>query len=193
MLLADDYQVIKLMQRTCAGNVKGADALLDLVHGLVLISVGEVGHHLERHDLDAQLVPVLLDFVLSIIRTVEVNALGVLSGAGVVTTDNEMCGTVILANDGVPDSFTRTTHAHSQRQKTEHSHAVWISRKKSLVDTDTGKVIDVARLGQTNDGVDEHVGLTGTGSANGQLTMGAVHWVAGLEGDDLGPAKLVKV
>jgi hypothetical protein len=41
--------------------------------------------------------------------------------------------------------------------------------------------------------VDEDVGLAGTGSADGQLTVSTVHGVSGLEGDDLGPAKLVEV
>jgi hypothetical protein len=54
-------------------------------------------------------------------------------------------------------------------------------------------VINVTGLGETNDGVDEDVGLARTGSADGQLTMSAVHGVSGLESDDLGPAKFVEV
>jgi len=54
-------------------------------------------------------------------------------------------------------------------------------------------VVDVTWLRKTNDWVDEDVGLTVAGSANSELTVSAVHWVSGLESDNLGPAKLVKV
>jgi hypothetical protein len=54
-------------------------------------------------------------------------------------------------------------------------------------------VVNVTGLGETDDGVNEDVGLARTGSADGQLTMSAVHGVSGLESDDLGPAKLVEV
>lgn len=183
----------KRCQHTCARDVESTDALLDLVDRLVLIGIGEVGHHLERHNLDAELVLVLLHLVLGIIGAVEIHTLGVLSRAGVVATNNEVGSTMILADDGVPDSLTRTTHAHSQGQQTENGHAVGVSGKEGLVDADTGEVVDVTRLGETHDGVDQHVGLTGSGSANGKLTVSAVHGVTGLESDDLGPAKLVEV
>jgi hypothetical protein len=54
-------------------------------------------------------------------------------------------------------------------------------------------VVDISGLGQAHDWVDEDVGLARTSSANGKLTMSSVHWVAGLEGDNTGPAELVKV
>ena len=182
-----------VVRHTCAGNVEGTDAFLDLVDGLVLIGIGEVGHHLEGDNLDAELVLVLLHLVLSIIRAIEIHTLGVLSRASVITANDEVGSTVILADDGVPDSLTGASHAHGQRQQTEHSHAVGVSGKKSLVDADTCEVVNVTGLGETHDGMDQDVGLTGAGSADGELAVSAVHGVTGLESDDLGPAKLVEV
>lgn len=177
----------------CSRDVQGADTLLDLVLRLVLIRVREVGHHLEGNDLNTELVLVLLDGILGIVRAIEFLTLGVLSGPGVVTTNNEVGRTVILTDDSVPDSLTRATHAHGKRKQTQNSHAVGVSGKQCLVHTDTREVVNVSRLGKAHDWVDEDVGLTGTGSTDGELTVSAVHGVTGLECDDLGPAKLVEV
>jgi hypothetical protein len=175
------------------GDVELAGGLGDLVDGLVLVGVGEVGHHLEGNDLDAELVAVLLDGVLGVVRAVEVLTLAVAAGTGVVTANNEVSGTMVLADNGVPDGLTGTTHTHSQRKETENSHAVGVAVHDGLVDTDTGEVVNVTGLGQANDGVDEDVGLSGASSDDSQLTVSAVHRVAGLESDNLGPAELLEV
>jgi hypothetical protein len=54
-------------------------------------------------------------------------------------------------------------------------------------------VVNVTSLGETNDGVDENICLSGTSSANGELTMGAVDGIPRLKSDDPRPSKLVKV
>ena len=54
-------------------------------------------------------------------------------------------------------------------------------------------MVNVTGLGQTDDGVDKDVGLSGAGGNDGELTVSAVHGVAGLESDNLGPAKLLEV
>lgn len=110
-----------------------------------------------------------------------------------VTADNEVGRTMVLADNGVPDGLTGTSHAHSQRQKSQDGHAVGVAGHQRLVDTDTGEVVNVTGLGQANNGVDENVGLASAGSADGQLTVSAVHGVPRLESNDLGPAKLVEV
>lgn len=110
-----------------------------------------------------------------------------------VTTDNEVGCSVVLTDDGVPDGFTGTTHTHSEWEKTKNGHTVGVSRKEGLVDTDTGKVVDVTGLGKTNDRVDEDVSLAGAGCADSQFTVSAVHRVSGLESDNLGPSELLKV
>jgi hypothetical protein len=136
---------------------------------------------------------VLLDKNLSIIRTVVVLALLVLTGTGVVTTNDEVGSTVVLADDGVPESLTRTTHSHGEGQESKGSHTVGVTGQESLVDTDTGEVIDVTGLGETDDRLDEDVGLLGAGGADRQLTVSTVHGVSGLESNDLLPAELVEV
>lgn len=176
-----------------AGDVQGAGTGRDLVLGLVLIGVGAVGDLLELDDLDAQLVLVLLDGVLGVVGTVEVDTLGVLTGTGVVTTNNEVGGTVILTDDGVPDGLAGSTHTHGEGQQTQDGHAVRVARQQGLVGPHTGEVVNVTGLGQTDDGVDENVGLLGTSSAHGQLPVRTVHGVTGLEGDHSVPAELVEV
>ena len=59
-----------------------------------------------------------------------------------------------------------------------------------LVAAHPGVVVDVARLGHPHHRVDEQVGADLGRGPHGQLDVGAVHRVAGLEGDDLGPAQL---
>ena len=59
-----------------------------------------------------------------------------------------------------------------------------------LVAADARVVVDVARLGHADDRVHEQVGLFFLGRAERELVVGAVHRVAGLEGDDLPPAAL---
>lgn len=174
-------------------DVGSADILGDGVNGSVLVRVGQVSHHLERDDLNAKLVSVLLDGILSIVGAVEVDTLAVLAGTGVVTSNNEVGGTVVLADNGVPDGLTGTTHSHGQWQETQDGHAVGVSWQKCLVDTDSGEVVDVARLGKTDNGVDQDIGVVGASGADSQLTVSAVHGVSGLESDDLGPAQLVEV
>lgn len=176
-----------------AGDVKGAGALGDLVDGEVLVRIGEVDHGLELDHLDTKLLLVLLDEDLSIIRTVVVLALLVLTGTGVVTANDEVGSTVVLSDNGVPEGLAGTTHSHGEGQKSESSHAVGVSGQESLVDTDTGEVVNVTGLGETNDGLDQNVGLLRAGGADRQLTMSSVHGVSGLESDDLLPAELVEV
>ena len=176
-----------------AGDVQGLDALGNLVDGTVLVGVGQIGDHLELDDLNAELILVLLNGVLGIVGTVEVDALGVLTGTGMVTADNEVCGTVVLTDDGVPDGLTRTTHAHGQTQQTQNGHAVGVAGQQGLVGADTGEVVNVTGLGETDDGVDQDIGLAGASRADSQLTVGTMHGVTSLESDNAGPAQLVKV
>lgn len=175
------------------GDVEGAGALGDLVDREVLVRIGEVDHGLELDHLDTKLLLVLLDEDLSIIGTVVVLALLVLTGTGVVTANDEVGSTVVLSDNGVPESLTGTTHSHGEGQKSKGSHAVGVSGQESLVDTDTGEVVNVTGLGETDDGLDQDVGLLGAGGADRQLTVSSVHGVSGLESDDLLPAELVEV
>ena len=176
-----------------ARDVERPRALGNLVHGHVLVPIRQVSHHLEGHHLDTQLVTVLLNGVLRIIGAVPIDALAVLARARVVPSYDEVGGTVVLTDDGVPDRLARPTHPHGQRQEAKDSHAIRVSWQKCLVDTDSGEMVDIAGLGQADNGVDEHVRLLLAGGADSQLAVGAVHRVPRLEGDDSGPAELVEV
>lgn len=62
-----------------------------------------------------------------------------------------------------------------------------------MVDAHASEVVDVAGFCEADDGVDEHVSLTGSSGAYGEFSVGAVHGIAGLEGDDAGPAQFFEV
>ena len=101
----------------------------NLVFWFVFILVGEVGHLLEGHDFDAELVAVPFDCVLGVVGSVELLSFGVFAGSGVVSAYDEVGGAVVLADDGVPDGFAGTSHSHGQREQSEDSHSVGISGK----------------------------------------------------------------
>jgi len=54
-------------------------------------------------------------------------------------------------------------------------------------------VVDVTGLGETDDGVDQDVGLVLTSRTDSQLSVSPVHGVTGLESDDLAPRDLFEV
>ncbi len=93
-------------------DVEGSHAGGDLVVGLVLVAVGEIDHLLERYDFYPQFLSVLLNGVLCIVRAIEVFASTVFARSGMVTAHYEVRSAVVLADDGVPDCFSWSAHAH---------------------------------------------------------------------------------
>ena len=89
-----------------------------MVFWSIFIGVWKICHHLELHDFNAKLISVLLNSVLGIIWAVEILASAVLAWTSMVTTDDEVCSTVILTDDGMPDGFTRTAHTHGKTKQT---------------------------------------------------------------------------
>jgi hypothetical protein len=73
------------------------------------------------------------------------------------------------------------------------THPVRVLGHDRLVYAHAGVVVDVTGFGHAHDGVDEHVRLTLTRCADCELAMGAVHWVARLEGDNLSPGNLLEM
>ena len=99
-----------------------------------------------------------------------------------VTTNNEVGSTVVLADNGVPDCFSGTTHTHSEWEETKDSHSIGVAGENCLVNSYTGEMVDISGLSETDDGVDEDICVARTSSADSEFAMGSVHWVAGLEG-----------
>ena len=54
-------------------------------------------------------------------------------------------------------------------------------------------MVDIPRLRQPDNGVNQHVGLAGPRGADGEFAVGPVHRVARLEGHHAGPAELLEV
>lgn len=108
------------------------------------------------------------------------------------TETYEVGRAVVLSNDSVPNSFSRTGHSHSQRQQGQVRHTVGVLGHQGLVRSDSSVVIDISGLGQPDDGVNQHVGLSLSGSSDGQLSVCSVHGVSGLESDNLSPSHLLE-
>jgi hypothetical protein len=174
-------------------DVGGLSTLGNLVDGLVLVRSGKVGHGLERNHVDVELILELGNELLSVVRTVEVLTGAVLAWSSVVTTNNKVGSTKVLADDSVPHSLTGTGHTHSKGKESKVGETVGVGGDESLVGAHTSVVVDISWLGETDDGVDEDVGATLTGGADGELTVSAVHGVTGLESDNLAPGDLGEV
>jgi hypothetical protein len=104
----------------------------------------------------------------------------------------EVGSTVVLSDDSVPDGFSRTGHSHGQGQQGQVRHTVGVLGHQSLVRSNTGVVVDISGLGQTDNRVDQDVGLSLSGRSDGQFSVGSVHGVSGLESDDLSPCHLLE-
>src|ERR1039458_5271821 len=172
-----------------AGDIQNLVALLDLVVGDVAVLVFEVHHHAERHHGDADVGLVLLKSFLGLVGTIEGLAVGVFARAGVIAAHDEVGAAVVLANQGVPDRFARSTHAHGKRQERELLRSLWILRAQQLVAAHAGVVVHVSGLRHSDDGMDQKVGFHLLGRAESEFHVGAVHGVASLEGNDSAPSK----
>ena len=109
-----------------------------------------------------------------------------------VSADDEVAGPVVLADYGVPNGLSRPTHAHGQRQERESGGGVRVTLEYGLVAAHPGVVVHVTRLGHPDGGVDEEVGLDLASRPQGELDVGAVHGVAGLERHHPLPSELVE-
>ena len=68
----------------------------------------------------------------------------------VIAAYDEVGASVVLANDAVPDGFSRTAHAHGQRQHGKLYRAVRIFREQQLIAANPGEVIYVTRFGDSH-------------------------------------------
>ena len=130
---------------------------------------------------------------LGIIMPIKVLSGGVLAGPSVVSADDKMSRTVVLADDCMPDGFSWASHTHSQRQECQVTHPVGVLGHDSLVDSNSRIVVDVTGFCQPDDGVDENVGLAFARSSDSQFPMCTMHRIPSLESDDLTPSELVEM
>jgi hypothetical protein len=94
-----------------------------------------------------------------------------------ISPHDEVSGTVVLANDCVPDCLSWPAHAHGQGKEAQCRHSAWVSRQQRLVHSDSGEMVDIAWLRQSDYGVDQHVRLARPGRSDGQFPMGSVHGI----------------
>ena len=110
-----------------------------------------------------------------------------------ISSNNEVCRAKVFPDNCMPHSLPRARHAHSKGKECKLTHAIGIFGHDGFVDTYTSIVIDIPGFGETDDRVNENIGLSLTGSPDGKFTVGPVHWVASLEGDNFAPRKLFEV
>src|SRR6185436_5568066 len=82
----------------------------------VAILFGDVEQLRKRHWLNTDLITVLREELLRVIWSIEGTVLGVAAGAGVIAPDDEVIGSEVAADEGVPQCLTRSGHTHCQRQ-----------------------------------------------------------------------------
>jgi hypothetical protein len=135
---------------------------------------------------------VTLEDFLRFVGAVERLAVGVFARSGVVAANDEVRAAIVLADQRVPDRFTRAAHAHGQRQQRKLLRSLRILRTQQLVATDAGVIVHVARLGHSDDWLDQKVGFDLLGRSEREFHVGAVHRIAGLEGNDTAPSETGK-
>ena len=117
----------------------------------------------------------------------------VVAGAGVVAADDEVGGAVVAADDRVQDRLARAGVVHLRRLDAEHHPVVRVVvLHQHLVAAHPHVGGDVAGLGLADQRVDEEP-VAGLQRRLGQVLVGAVDRVAGLEGDDPLPAARLEV
>ena len=103
-----------------------------------------------------------------------------------VAADDEVGAAVVAADDRVQQDLARAGHPHRQRQQAQDDRAgLVVVVDQRPVAADAREVVDVAGLGHADDRVDQEAAADLLGGALGQLLVGPVQRVAGLEGDDL--------
>jgi hypothetical protein len=112
----------------------------------------------------------------------------------VVAADDEVGAAVIPADDRVQEDLARPGHPHGHRQEAEDDRAgLVVVVDQGPIATDPGVMIDVAGLGDADDRVNQQAAADLLGRPLGQLLVGPVQGVPGLEGDDLGPAERLEM
>jgi len=77
--------------------------------------VVDVDDHLAEDDLEADFVFIFFDEGVGVVGSVEIfTVFFLVAGAGVVSTDDEVGASVVFSDEGVPDGFAGTGHAHGE-------------------------------------------------------------------------------
>ena len=148
-------------------------------------NVGELG---ESERLDAHFVRASLNQVLGVVGPVERLALRIRAGARVVAPDYEIVRAVVSPDDGVPHRLARAAHPHGERQQRQQNAVlVVVALGQRLVCADAGVVVDVARSGQPDDGVEQQNAVHARRRALGQFFVDAVERIARLERRHVAP------
>jgi hypothetical protein len=95
--------------------------------------------------------------------------------------------TKVLPDDSVPQSLPGSSHSHSKGQQSQMSHSLGVGRHQCLISPNSGVMVDISRLGQSNDRVNKDVGSSLSSGSDSQFSVGSVHWVSGLESDNSPP------
>ena len=181
--------LVQALAQFRARNIEHLGALWHFVGRHVTVLVLQIHHHLEGNHGNAHFLLVLLEQFLGFIRTVKRLAVGILPRSGMISPDDEMSATVVLADESVPHRFPRSAHAHGQRQHRQLDRPVRVFREQQLVAARADEVIHIARLRHSDGRMNQQVRLDLFRGTHGQFNVCAVHGVAGLEGNRAGPSQ----
>ena len=69
-----------------------------------------------------------------------------------VAPDDKVVGSIVAANQGMPQCLARSGHTHGQRQqREEYSFRIIVAVGQSLVGTNAGVVIHIPGFGHADD------------------------------------------
>src|SRR5215470_19596610 len=176
-----------------ARDGKGPGPARSLILGYVPAAVRQVNHLLEWHDLDAKLGTVLAKKFLCLIRIIEGQAVRLKPRPRMVPSHDEVGSTVVLADNGVPEGFARSTHTHGEREERKHHPVLRVARQDCLVAAHPRLRIDVPGLRHPHHRVDQQIGVLRKRGAKGELLVGSVHRITCLERDHPNPATTCKL
>ena len=111
-----------------------------------------------------------------------------------VAADDEVRAAVVAADDRVQQDLAGPGHPHGQGQQAEdHRARLVVVVDQGPIAPDPGEMVHVARLGHADDGMDQEAAADLLGRPLGQLLVGPVQGIAGLEGDDPLPAQVLEM
>lgn len=140
-------------------DVEDAHSSGDLVFFTIVLELLDVNNHAIDENLDSNGVFVCKEKLLGGVWVIEGFSFAVVSGASMITSDDKVGATIVLANDGVPAGLTGTGHAHCEWEQTQCCHSRRVILHQLLVASNTSVVIDVSGLCHSNDGMDKNVSL----------------------------------
>src|SRR6266849_163179 len=92
----------------------------ELGYFFILVLLRHIGQFVEWNDAYFDFLTELSDKILTVGRTIEGSPRRIHARAGMVPTDDQVVGSIVTANNGVPQRFARSGQTHRERHQREN-------------------------------------------------------------------------